>query len=299
MTQDFGLYWTAARQLIFHQNPYAPATAHGMMRFISPINGMALVPFAPPWLLPFLYPLGFLSPKVGEVVWLFVNVAALTLAVSWLWEIYGENQSILWAVALAFLFPPTVLNFIHAQIGALLLLGIAGFLRYQRSRPYLSGAFLLLCAFKPHLFLLLWVLLLIPEVLDFRILKGFFVAITCTSGIALLLRPTIFSDYLHMVRTYQVATYNTLSFGSLLKQATGLAWIEYFPAVVALLWFGSKWRKGEIESIPMPTTLLASICAAPYLWKTDLILLLPLIYSVFTRWRNRVTSEELTACEVE
>lgn len=285
---DFGLYWIAARQVFLHHNPYAPG-AEPTLRMYSLTTGQPLVLFAPPWILPVLYPLAVVSREVGALLWLGAQARFLGWAISWLWDLYGKDRLKVWALVLAFLWPFTVLNLALAQIGSMILLGLAGFLRYHKSRPYVAGACLFFCALKPQLLFLLWPALVCAALFrkDWKPIVGFFTALGCASLAAIALRPSIFTDYWSMLGSYHVAFWDTPTIGTLLRHVSGFSVLQYFPAVCALTWF--LWYECQQKADPsiereLPVLVLVSVLASPYAWPADAIVVMPLVFSIAARY---------------
>jgi hypothetical protein len=239
--------------------------------------------------MPVIYPLGFVSRTLGAFLWLVVLARCLGWALSWLWDLYGQDRSRIWALVLGFLWPFTVLNLALAQIGAFLLLGVAGFLRYHKSRPYLASAFLFLCALKPQLLFLVWPALLLPALLskDWKPLAGFFLTLTSVSLAAVALRPSIFVDYWAMLGSYNVTFWNTPTLGTWLRHISGFPVLQYFPALCAFAWFlWYEWQAKMERSVEResPVLIFVSVLASPYAWSADAILLLPLIFQLAPRF---------------
>jgi Glycosyltransferase family 87 len=318
---DFSLYWVAAKQLLAGQNSYIPATGSGLVHSFSIANHEPLVMFGPPWTFPVIFWLGFLPFQLAQFAWLLVLAGALSVAMVWLWQLYGEGRSLLWAGVLTVSFLPVLATFLLAQIGPLLLLGIAGFLRYEEKRPYLAGAFLYLVALKPHVALLLWPALLLWALRgSWKPLVGFFMSFGAANLFALALRPTIFRDYWAMLQEHRVAFYDTPTIGAILRHASGHELLQYLPAALALLWLLWYWvvRRRDVTTVlegqrlstfdllwlpfreetttrgwewktELPLLLLISVAAAPYSWFSDQIILIPALFDAARRVAQRDT----------
>ena len=94
VTRDYFFYWSTARQLTHHANPY---DAQAMSDF-EHSAGLSTAYQAglmrnPPWALPLIYPLGFLSPRAGWILWYFLLLASLALSVYLLWNLCGRLRS--------------------------------------------------------------------------------------------------------------------------------------------------------------------------------------------------------------
>jgi hypothetical protein len=83
------------------------------------------------------------------------------------------------------------------------LLGYVLFLYLYRTRPFLAGVALWLCALKPHLFVPFGVVLLVWIVLSrsYKILAGAAAALAASCALTYLVDPTAWADYAQMMRT--------------------------------------------------------------------------------------------------
>jgi Glycosyltransferase family 87 len=288
---DFSLYWVAAKQLLSGQNCYVPASSHGLVQLFSLTNQEPLVMFGPPWTVPVILWIGFLPFQLAQLLWTMVLVSCLGISVVWLWELYGEKRSPLWAGLLTVTFLPVLATFLLAQIGPILLLGLTGFLRFHERRPYVAGAFLYLIALKPHLALLLWPALVLWALRGcWKPLTAFFVTISAANLFALVLRPSVFRDYKTMLAEHHVAFYETPTLGSILRHTSGYAALQYLLVGLALAWFLRYWQTRASRwdwKTGLPLLLLVSTLAAPYAWFSDQIILLPaLFYAASRTWEH-------------
>src|ERR1035438_3477979 len=94
---------------------------------------------------------------------------------------------------LGFTFAPALSCLISGQMALFVLLGLALFLRLHRSRPFLAGASLWLCALKPQLFLPFGVVLLAWVIVNrqTRIVLGAAAAFGFSSAVAFALDPLV------------------------------------------------------------------------------------------------------------
>jgi hypothetical protein len=191
---DFAFYWTAARLVLEGRNPYSVADTVDLQRRVFPGHDRALVMLNPPWILPLIVPFGIAAFATGKSIWFAMQLASLAISVHWLWDLYGENGSrwIGWLVAATFL--PVAVVLAIGQIGPLILLGLAGYLRFQARKPYLAGAFLFFAALKPHLVFLLWIALLLYTLHHKRweSLAAFFLMLGVASVMAVMLDHSAF-----------------------------------------------------------------------------------------------------------
>ncbi len=152
-TMDYISYWSAAKLLVRHSDPYAPAAALALEK---PLGFKPIVPLImrnPPWALFLVAPLGLTNIRVGLFLWTLATGACIVTSVHILNPGSRDNP-------LALLFAPAIACIGAGQSSAFLLLGFVLFLHFHRNHAFLSGASLLLLAIKPHLFFVFWAVLL-------------------------------------------------------------------------------------------------------------------------------------------
>jgi hypothetical protein len=269
---DFTFYWYAAQQFVTGHTPYIP------------MPGRQYVILNPPWALTLLFPLGFMSLAVAQVVWLLVLTTIFLLSAMWLWKVYGEGRSPVLALVLVVAFTPVWVTFKLGQTTPFVLLGLSGFLRYQEKRPWLGGAFLFFAAFKPQLAFLIWPALLLLALFEnqWKPLFALVGMLIVTTLAVLAVRPDIFVEYSAMLRTQRAGFYETSTIATILRQATGLSWTQFVPAMLALAWFAWRWKSRRSLwnwNREMPMLLLVSLVTTTYAWFTDEVILLPAVFA--------------------
>ncbi len=199
--KDFVQYWSAARVNLAGGNPYDAAQLKPLQAAALGQPGLANVTMMwnPPWVVALVTPLGWLSSGAAHLTFLAVQLVALMLSVTWLWKSFDGPADRLWvAWLLALGFGPSVFIFWWGQIGGLLLLGLAGFLRYRESKPFVAGLFAALLAIKPHLLFAVGLVLLLDAIVSKsarRTLLGGALAVLLAAGTAWLLNPEVYSHY--------------------------------------------------------------------------------------------------------
>ena len=218
--QDYVEYWAAGQLLARGDNPYdedaikALETAAG--REEEPI-----LMWNPPWVLPFVVPLGWLEARTGHLFWLGVQLLALLASASLLARAYGiEPDRRLVMVALLFTFVPALVALVIGQISPLMLLGVAGFLfLVQQRRDLLAGMAASLIGIKPHLALLFWIALVVWTLRTRRwgvIAGGVFMGLVLT-GIAMAFRPSILGEYWQTLHASPPSQYSSPTLGMVLR----------------------------------------------------------------------------------
>jgi len=246
----------------------------------------------PPWIVPIVAPLGFLSFGVAQRLWLIGGLFAILISLKWLWELYrvAGQTGLLTSLAIA-TFSPIAVALTIGQISPLILLGIAGFLRFEKKgRLGLAGIFLVLAALKPHLLFLLWGALLLWSICNrsVKILGMFASTIVTSSFIAVLFDHSIFAEYAHLVTREGVLHELTPTVGGVLRLSLRTYVLQLLPAMIALGWFlfyawgkirQSQWRWSE----ETPLLLVVSLLTTPYSWLFDQVLLIPCIFLGISR----------------
>lgn len=306
-TRDYIFYWATAQQLAHHSNPY---DIEGMTR-IEHSAGMPtkkVVDFMrnPPWALPLVLPLEFLSPRVGWLLWCLLLLLSLVTSVFLLWIIYGRPRNRRYL--LGYTFGPALICMIYGQTSLFPLLGLALFLRLHRSRPYWAGASLWLCMLKPHLFLPFGIVLIVWIVLsrNYKLAAGIAGALVTSCAITFLINPLEWPQYLHMVRSSGIEWEYIPCLSFLLRNwlSPQAIWLQYLPAAVSCAWaLAYFWRHRQAWDWLTNGNLLmlVSILVAPYAWIYDQGLVIPaLLQAAFlTRSRNLLITLAFLSAFVE
>ncbi|MGH9585635.1 MAG: glycosyltransferase family 87 protein [Acidobacteriaceae bacterium] len=283
---DTQWFWASGHLLVHGKNPY-DRQAMGHMETELGLTQHRAVPMTlnPPYALFLLMPIGLLGPRTGVVVWALLLTAFLAISVRSLTAISQQHErSVRW---LAWLFVPALSCVEIGQTGLIVLLGLALFLRFHRSRPFCAAMALSLCAIKPHLLLpfglvmLVWIL----ARKKWLILAGAALAMVIESLIAVLFNHAIWANYRTMMHTDRFVNYFVPTLGSELRFAVRPAaiWIEFIPASLGCIWgLWYFWRnRGRWDWRTHGSLLiLVSLVVAPYSWFTDQVLALPAILFV-------------------
>jgi hypothetical protein len=296
--RDFVEYYSAARLLAHHGNPYDGEQMLEIQREIRPhlADQPALSLWTPPWTMPLYLPLGFFSPSVAHLLWILWQTAMLAWAVEMLWATFNETVPN-WVLPyfLLVIFAPVFWNLHFGQNTAFLVLGLAGFVYHkQRQQHYHAGLFVALTALKPHVLVLVGLWLLCNALTRSgrkSLLTGIAVLVAC-SLVTLLFRPTIFSDYLAALRAPATANTITLSdwevplVGYYLRRAINVDafWIQFMPCLLAsvagVIYYARRWRNWNWTE-ELPRAVLFSALSAPYGgWIFDLTILLVVVLAL-------------------
>lgn len=280
--RDFIEYWAAGHQLIHNANPYDATETFELQRAAGLEDSEPQVTFSPPVALCLLLPLGVVSAKTGLILWTLALIASLLGSIQMLWILNGRPES--GYHFCGYLFAPAVACLMLGQIGIFLLLGITIFLTLYDHRPYLAGAALLPCVWKPHLFLPFFLVLFLWSVdrKQYRILAGFLAIAAGSCALTLYFDPRVWSQYSEMMRTTAVlhGYVPTLSVTLRFLIAPRAVWVQYIPEVAACGWalwyFWTRRRRWNWMDEGSWLLLVSAVCT-PYAWFTDEAILLPAV----------------------
>jgi hypothetical protein len=290
--RDFVSYWAAGQQLVHHANPYDVDAVFRIERSVGFSGPAALVMGnAPPALL-LVLPLGFLGPEAAELLWSLLSLCGLVASVRMTWTMLGRPGSRLYVLGYAF--APALLCLLVGQTSLFVLLGLVLFLRLHRTRPYLAGASLWLCALKPQLFLPFGLVLLAWIIVTggYKLLVGAVTALGLTTGIALILDPAVWRHYgrwMSVVR-YDRALVPCISNVLRRSISPGAMWLEYVPLVIGCLWALAYFRshRNDWDWMTHGSLLtLVSVLVSPYTWLVDQSILIPALLLGLYHARSR------------
>jgi hypothetical protein len=238
-------------------------------------------------------PLGLLGLRFAALVWSLGIVACLVVSVHLLRKMNGNPPNQIHWLGLSF--GPAMICAMMGQTTLFSLLGYVLFLYLHRSRPFLAGASLWLCALKPHLFLPFGVVLLVWIVLSrsYRILAGAVVTMATSCALAWIIDPSAWSEYSRMM--------NAAGFGKeyipCLVVVTRLhfspqsIWLQYLAPILgsvwALAWFWPRRHAWDWEKYGN-LLVLVSLVAAPYSWVYDGGLAIPALLQAAYSNRSRI-----------
>jgi hypothetical protein len=231
--------------------------------------------------------------RIGSLLWSLLLIGSLVASVFMLWRMYGSVRNRIPLLGLSF--GPALVCLIVGQTSLFALLGLVLFLRLHRTRPFLAGMALWLCALKPHLFLPFGVVLLAWVLVSrsYRLVLGGLLALAASSLLIWAVDPLAWTQYAQMMRTSGIEHefIPCLSIVLRLWISPNHQWVQYVPVCVACMWAltyywprRARWDWRTNGSLVM----VVSIFAAPYSWLFDQALLVPaLLQGVYlTRSRN-------------
>jgi hypothetical protein len=293
-SRDFVSYWATGHQLLRHGNPYDRDAIMSLEHAAGLDPRAILIMRNPPWALPLVLPLGFLGVRIAGILWTLLLLACLLVSVRTVHQMYGTPPTrVHW---LGFAFTPCLICLTMGQTALFALLGLVLFLRYHSQRPFAAGAALWLCALKPHLFLPFAAALAAWIVISrsYKLLAGAAAALAVSSGVASLLNPRAWSDYVQLMRSPAVENDFVPCIPDALRHwlMPNSALLQYLPAGLCCAWaLVYYWRRRaswDWLSNGSPL-MLVSLLFAPYCWFYDQCLAMPAIVhgAYTTRSRNR------------
>jgi hypothetical protein len=287
-------FWTAGQLFAHGKNPYDAAETLGVQRAAGLDSSYApLILRNPPFALPLVLPLGYLSQRWATLAWSALLLAAFVLSVRLLWEIFGHPKGLLrW---LPYGFAPALICILVGQSAILPLLGLALFFRYHRTHPFAAGAALWLCMLKPHLLLPFAAVLLLWTIREgrFRMLAGAAVALAASTAVAWALDPHAWSQYATMAAGSKVEQeyIPCISVALRLWLRPAALWLQWLPcaagSVFAVVYYWRRrafWDWGSGGGL----LLLISVLVAPYAWVSDTALALPALMYAASKYPSRV-----------
>ncbi|MEO2087979.1 MAG: glycosyltransferase family 87 protein [Gemmataceae bacterium] len=296
--KDFPEYWAAAVVFATGGDPYDGTQLLPVQRTVMGDHiHQATSLWTPPWTLPLYLPLGFLPFTVARFVWIGLQLAMVFAAVELLWWTYrgisapaGRGEDRLWFLPhlLALLFAPVFWLTLFGQNTAFLLLGLAGFLHFRDTRPYLAGCFTALTAIKPHLLAVFGVLLILDVFRrdGWKVLLAGVGTLVAFSLVSLAVHRDIFDLFVAAVRrpatpeTVPLSEWDLPLIAHKLRHAIDphRFWIQFVPCGMACgVMAGYKLRLGRrwCWRAQLPWVVLVSCLCAPYGgWVFDLVVLL-------------------------
>ena len=280
--KDFIEYWAAGQQLFHGDSPYDPGAVFRLEHAAGQEGNQPKITFSPPVAFFFLVPLAFVGPKTGLILWTLALIACLLISVWMVWIVQGgPDDGLHWC---GYMFPPAIACIMAGQISIFLLLGIMIFLSCYEHRPYVAGAALLPCAWKPHLFLPLFLVLILSSIIrkEWRVLAGFGAALIFSCALTLYFDRHIWSQYFQMMRETGVlhAYVPTLSVSLRFLINRKAVWVQLIPEVAACGW--AVWyywtRRDQWTWMDQGMlVLLISALVTPYAWFSDEAVLMPAV----------------------
>ncbi len=300
LPNDYREYWSAGRATLMGQNPYDGDVLYPLQRQMGSTSDDSIMMWNPPWTLPLAMAVGAIPWRIGQLIWLALNLAAVLASTAMLWRLYaGEWRLMGIAIAVACVFAPTTFLLLLGQISGFMLLGLVGFLWFVKTDRFaLAGGLAALTAIKPHLLVPFAIVLILQSLRGNSVWKsvlaGGCVLVIC-GLIPLVWNPGVWSQYREATAASHNPTNATIhdwehpTLGYEIRRvmpnqpfaAMFIPLAIAVPLVVGYWWYR---RRNWNWLTELPRLVLVSLLAAPYgAWTFDLVLLLvPVIQA--TAW---------------
>ena len=282
-SRDFVEYWASGKQLVDRADPYDVNALTQIERSAGfPKEIPALVMANPPSALLLVYPLGFLSATTAELLWLLLLLISLIISVRIIWRLHGSPKSLVHL--LAYSFAPALSCIFSGQVTLFMLLGLALFLRFHQSSPFLAGVSLWLCMLKPHLFVPFGVVLILWAIRSrgYKVLAGASVSLIVSTLAVMAIDPHVWGHYMEMMKTARVDRLAIPCVSVILRHwvTPHTVAIQCLPVALGSGWAVSyflKHRKNWNWVEHGSPLMLVSVLLAPYTWFMDQAVLIPAI----------------------
>jgi hypothetical protein len=290
---DYIEYWSAGRLSALGMNAYdieqlsEEQTKVGWQNEVEQTprgQPWPIVMYNPPWTLGLVMPLGMLPYGMSRLLWLVFELAVVFFCADRLWQFYQAPTRARWlAWVVCFSFVPTLIVLKMGQMGPLLLLGVVGFLHFEkRGRGGLAGAAVVLMTIKYNVFYLVLLALFLWAVQHRRwsVFVGGLLGLLAATAAPLLRDPLVLAHYWDTMIHNSPNRFTAPTLGTLLRLVFGPehVWLQFVPTAAGLLWFGVHWlrqRRRWEWGKQMPLLLLVSFLTTPYgAWSFDLVVLL-------------------------
>jgi hypothetical protein len=284
MGEDFTAYWASAQLLINGQNPYQADQIFALQTSVGRTDKVPNVMYNPPWVLTYILPFSSDNYQLAKFLWLLFIFICILISSIWLWQFYGgTDKSQIWSLLILFTYVPIYYTFVRGQIVPLILLGIVGFLHFERQKKwFLAGVFVCLLGIKPqdtYLFLLA-LLFWIFYKKQWGILLGAGCVTLLITAIPLFYNHDIFFQYYTeiLANSFQ-RKWQTPTSGYWLISLVGTKnhFFEYLPTIVGTGWAFYHWHRNYTKwewAEQVPLLLFVSLMTTFYVWSNDYLLLI-------------------------
>jgi hypothetical protein len=284
---DFVRHWAAGKLFISRNDPYSTsqiqilqdqATGESAQSevintiYISPYSMFLLVPFA------------LLDYPISRLAWLLFSIILVIISAELLWKAYDgppQKKWMSWLIVLTF--SPTISVLEKGQTGCLVLMGLAGFLYFEKLRKYfLAGAFAALITIKPHLVYLFWPALMFWSIhrKNWTVLISCALTLLAASVLTAIINPQTFQYYFNNLRFHSPLMWATPTIGGYLRYyifGVEQFWPQYIGPVIGLGFFIFYWIKEKRSwswGKNTPALVFASTITSFYSWTYDQVVLL-------------------------
>jgi hypothetical protein len=297
ITYDFIEYWAAGALNLAGENPYDPELIHAVELANSFEADEPLLMYNPPPMLTIGMLLGAAPYRTAAAAWLCVLGISLVSSITILWKLAGgSRRHVGTLIVVSIWFAPTLFALFFGQVSVVILLGLALFLKFERSENYFcAGATTFTLLIKPHLVYLIAIAVAAWGLQ--RRSTPFFLGIAFAASLAAvpaLFNPNVYVDYAGILEWGTIGQYSTSTAGSaarLMADQQGRFGMQFLPAVVGLSYLIVRLIKAPLSSWDwqreLPGLVVVSLATSAYGWVYDQVLLLvvlvPFLASVVGR----------------
>jgi hypothetical protein len=284
---DFKQYYAVSQLLREGKSPYDHAGHAAIQHGLGvPETEPPQVPYGPPTtLLPYWWPSYFDYPtavkvNIGLNAFLVVVCAAL-----WTRMFFPQHPGmVLLCCVGSLMWFPTLCLFGMGQNTGWPFLGLTGWAwAMARGRTRLAGLFLPLTIIKPHLMLvpLAFALVYLVRQRRWETLLIFVAVVGVALDVTILIRPTIWSEYLAHLPGSQAADLNTATLDGWGRShfGTGFRWVTgtlVVACALAAVWLALRGvRDRAALPVAVAVACVGGVAASPYAFSYDYTLLLP------------------------
>ncbi len=283
--QDLAQYWAAAHLVKANPYSYAATSAFELSHGIPASTGLLVIK-NPPWAIVLVLPLALLNYQAAFAAWMALTVLVITGCARAAWSLFTPRSSLAPAL-ISLLFGPTIALLMLGQLTVLVLLGITIFLiAIERKLDWLAGASLVLILIKPHVMLLFLIIVALWVYRSRRLAIIWFgsFALLVLSGVALLINPHIFAQFLARTRLVVGEDYPYPNLGGLIFMLSSHHSLALLPQVVGMIWTLIYWHRHRFTwdwKTDGMFVLILSIACSYYSYPYDEILLIPALLSAY------------------
>jgi len=317
---DFKEYWGAFHLISGGGNPYDPQAMFDLQRSIEPSLAKPLMMWNTPWLPLVFSPILHLPYELSRFLWLCSSCLMLYLSLHMTTRLVGAKQSLPHIVYLCVLGYPVMECLRLGQMGCILLLALCTSWNFANKGKHLTaGLIFALLGAKPHLFIILGVLLLLASVRNGwnglkaswnpQFLVGAIFGTLCLWSLAVAVSPALpIQWYSAVTGTFAgpppAYLWRTATPASIIKELLGiekkagqliLLWLPCVAGIAgAVIWKLRTYLRSRMPNQPIreliPTWTALSVALSPFAWPFDFVVLLPLTVSAMHAAGSRAVS---------
>jgi hypothetical protein len=303
---DFVRHWAAGKLFLSGDDPFSIPKIQVLQDQATGTNSQMEVIntiYITPWSMVLLAPFALLDYPISRLAWLLFSIILLILSAEWLWKTYEGPPHRKWlSWIIVFSFSPTISVLEKGQTGCLVLLGVAGFLYFEKlQKHFLAGAIAAFISVKPQLIFLFWPALLFWSIhwKNWKALLSCGITILIASAASFAINPGIFQHYLVNVRFHSPLMWATPTIGGYLRYfifGVEQFWPQYIGPVIGLALFVVYWVK-EAHAWTWkkntPDLVLGSAVTSFYSWTYDQVVVLPAVVKAWIHMLTRGKSARL------